>query len=259
MSESPKPGNPADDGELEDFLSGRGSVSQAYRESRAGETTPPDLDASVLRLARQALEKSVPARRGWQSLRLPVALAATVVLSFSAFLMLRDERRATPMVESQPVAAPMTAPAAEAMMDAGPAAQQRSAESKPAPVLAPLQKRAEKSESGRAPSAVAGGRRQAISPERLAEEDAIGSSAQPQAGKDMPSAPAAAGLASGSAMTEMQDRVPVDPEEWIRQIRQLHDDRQLTLARAQLEAMRKTYPEYLVPEDLKDLLPAPNP
>lgn len=263
MSDSPKAPNRPDDQELDDFMAGRGPVSRAYRQSRAGEAAPPELDAPVLSLARQALEQPTPRKRiGWQSLRLPVALVATVVLSFSTFLKLREEPIARSVVEAAPIAAAEPTPAAEVMLDAAPPAQKQKVEPKRAlpPALAQQRKETvEKKEQARAPAAAVESE-QALRSEAYVEEDSAGSSARPLARKARPFAPATAGgMAANSAPVpaESRDQMSTEPEEWIRQIRELRDSSQTERARAQLESLVKTYPQYVVPEDLKSLLPPP--
>ena len=87
MSEPNKP----DDRELDEFLSGSSPVSKEYRRVLGSESTPPELDQAVLKLARNSLPRA--SRRKWH---LPLALAATVVLSFSVVVALREEPSTVP-------------------------------------------------------------------------------------------------------------------------------------------------------------------
>ena len=103
MSEPNKP----DDRELDEFLSGSSPVSKEYRRALGSEGAPRELDQAVLKLARDSLPQSP--RRKWH---LPLALAATVVLSFSVVVALRVERTAVPTdagVASQVAQAPAAA------------------------------------------------------------------------------------------------------------------------------------------------------
>ncbi|ROH89567.1 hypothetical protein ED208_10590 [Stagnimonas aquatica] len=81
---------PPDDRELEEFLAGQGPQLARYR-AASREQPPPALDAQVLAQARAAL----PARRGvLQGWRLPLSLAATLVLGFG--LLSRVQREPLP-------------------------------------------------------------------------------------------------------------------------------------------------------------------
>lgn len=94
---------PPDDRELEEFLAGQGPQLARYR-AASRECPPSALDARVLAQARAAL----PPRRGvWQAWRLPLSLAATLVLGFG--LVSRVQR------EPQPPPAAAPAPQADAV------------------------------------------------------------------------------------------------------------------------------------------------
>ena len=72
---------PPDDHELEQFLARRSELSRLHRAAVEAEGAPPELDAPVLALAREAL-RHAPARR-WQRWGRPLALAASLVLVVS--------------------------------------------------------------------------------------------------------------------------------------------------------------------------------
>lgn len=93
---------PPDDHELEDFLAGRGPHAARYR-AAASERPPAALDALVLAQARDSLP---PRRGGLQRWRLPLSLAATLVLGIG--LVTRVQR------EPPPVAAAGAEPATSA-------------------------------------------------------------------------------------------------------------------------------------------------
>jgi hypothetical protein len=134
MSEPEK--DPPDEQWLNDFMGGQDEISRAYRNA-ARETPPPEIDDAVIRLAQQedALRRRMgkdargtgPLQRLFLSRRLqwPFALAATVVLAFSAIMALREDHgarttamlppAATPSPEAvAPASAPATTPMSEA-------------------------------------------------------------------------------------------------------------------------------------------------
>jgi len=86
MSEQNRP----DDRELDDFIAGRSDTSRRYREAVEREGPPESLDHAILGQARRALETDQRAKR--RRFVVPLALAATVVLSFSVFVGVRQER-----------------------------------------------------------------------------------------------------------------------------------------------------------------------
>lgn len=76
------------------------SIDAAYRAS-ARDEPPPALDARILAAAHRAVEaRPAPIRRSFaQRWRIPVALAATVVLSATVTLMVYESERAPPIPE----------------------------------------------------------------------------------------------------------------------------------------------------------------
>lgn len=122
---------PPDDRELEEFLAGQGPQLARYR-AASREQPPPALDAQVLAQARAAL----PARRGvLQGWRLPLSLAATLVLGFG--LLSRVQREPLPPAVSPAQQADGADGAEAAMLASGSAAaplaeQQAAATARPA-------------------------------------------------------------------------------------------------------------------------------
>jgi hypothetical protein len=225
---------PPDDRELDDFLAGRSEVSRRYREGKSREVAPPELDQPVLERARQALEsRRTPRRR----LALPLSLAATVVLAFSVVVSMREEpqRTATSILRDEIKAPAETAPAAASSGAAAPVVEERAL---------------------RAAKAKAESRREAESrqePERKKEL----APPQPMAAEPTPpSAPSqrmSAPVGSVSAQFKAADEADVSPQSWLERIRKLQTDGNSDGARRELEAFRRTYPDYAIPDDLKAL------
>ena len=248
MSDTGKP----DDRELEEFLAGRSEVSKRYREGASREGTPPELDEKVLRAAADAIPRERPRRRPWRGLRVPLALAATVVLSFTVFTMVREETGGE-IVQTAAPPAPQAAPeadergvamheeakaaAAPAPAPAAAAAPQVRHQRQPARWLAtePVEKRA-KSEAKRENSAGAG-----------ASAPAAATSAPLE--KSMADAPARQGALA-------VDRVADSPEDWLARIRSVRDRPDPAQAREELLRFKRAYPDYPLPPDLQRLLTA---
>ncbi len=96
--------NPMEDAEFEAYIRRRASLSRRYR-NLALESPPPELDAAVMSLAREAHTLKRPEGRevyvGWMA---PVAFAATVVLVFTVVLqvVIRPHPYATVATGEQP-------------------------------------------------------------------------------------------------------------------------------------------------------------
>jgi hypothetical protein len=261
MSELP------DDRELREFLAGRGEVSRRYRQALERESTPPELDEIVLKLAGETAHR--PVRRRWRSLRLPLALAATVVLSFSVFVGVREEQKLLPQPQ-------VSAPAPRAEAEEAPAALQDEAKlvepqpqepqrrDQPKPKRAPRQTDqaagAGRVEQRAAPNA-------AMSPpvqEKSArKQESYAPQAAPPAPAELMSAPAPApamGASRRSFAAESDDAQAATnldetkPDAWIVRIRTLRDQPDVPAARRELERFRHAFPQYALPEDLQSLL-----
>ena len=104
--------HPPDDRLLQEFLDGQGEVTRAYRAS-VRPAAPPELEPAVLQIARDALGRPVIRQRRspWlQRWRLPLAAAASLVLSLGVLLNLQQDRelhgQAFDMVAMPPAPAP---------------------------------------------------------------------------------------------------------------------------------------------------------
>lgn len=111
----PDPQRSPDDRELEDFLAGRGPHVRRYREA-AQERSPPALDAAVLAQAEAAELAPAPRlRRAPGRWRMPLSLAATLVLGVGLVSRVQQE-------SATPVAAQSAPEATQLALDAQPAA-----------------------------------------------------------------------------------------------------------------------------------------
>lgn len=108
---------PPDDRELEVFLAGQGPHRARYR-AASGECPPAELDALVLAQARAAL---APRRGGLPRWRLPLSLAATLVLGVG--LVSRVQREPLPTAAAPVVGAAAQVDSPSTVLSAVPTAQ----------------------------------------------------------------------------------------------------------------------------------------
>lgn len=154
----PDPHLPPDDRELEDFLAGRGAHRARYRQA-SSERAPESLDAVVLAQAAAAttVRPKVVTGQAWSRWRLPLSLAATLVIGVGLSLRVQREAPLPPLadggasmqesaaVAEAPVAtgdavmadmaaAPVVATAPPAAAGPKPLAPERSLAKKPEPI-----------------------------------------------------------------------------------------------------------------------------
>lgn len=244
--------NPQFERDFESFLSGDDARLEAlYRKLPHAE---PDarLDSAVHALAQRAVAQPrthMRTRTRW----LPVSAAAAVVLIAAGIAL-----RIAPQMQQRPTALPDTAPVA-AMQAAPPASSQPESVSvppSPAPAApAPPPPELRKSETASKPA-----------PRAFPAPVAAMREAAPAATTDAKSAtPAAAPMRMKRAMTDSagtqmlaapaaQDgNVTLYPEHWLANIRQMLRDNQREEALRSLAEFRKRYPDYRLPDDLRDL------
>lgn len=236
---------------------------EAYLARRAGwrgkffqrdELEPPrDLDRIVLAKAREAIEMppQLPLYAGarWA---LPVALAATVLLSFAIIVHMgalpRSARQSAPATsplrvtaERRPLEELQAAPAPRESADRISADESRA---EPVSALAKSERRAKAAapplaQAQRAPAAVA-------------PPDALPTPAPAPAPTAVPE-PAAVVAGSrkedSTAAANTAAQTP-DPAAWLRRIEQLRAQGKLADAERELQAFRKAWPHYPLPEDL---------
>lgn len=253
-------------------------LSRIYRD--AGTPEPPQrIDEAVLAASRRAAgsrPRSIWSERVWRS-RVPVALAATILLSFTVTLMVLQDSRQT---DSEPVAKkPRTAEehaetAPSELPKARSIAQTDNRGDRGAESLA-LTEGSDASRPGfvgDAPSEPARATRDSLATRRRAQDSPDSGEARAaresmtaaQPAPAAPSAPAAAasprretalqrsdaasGQAGGIAGSEAKER---RPEKWIEDIRRLKAQGKSEEADRELAEFRKRYPERSLPDDLR--------
>lgn len=263
-------------------------LSALYRDSTRDEP-PAALDRIILDAARAGVaRRPAPAAPWWKRWTAPVAAFATVVLTVTLTLMVRHEQEQiekappAPMQEkaaSIPAAAPppaavsesgrteaaAPAPAAKAPEAAAPAKKLKQAE--PAPEPRPFASEAK--ESAPAPAAQPLRRETAAgavaapaapAPPADAETEPRAAPAAKPAAESLrfQSAPAAAdsveNRAGAAPLRKQESRISGElrsPEAWIGEIRQLRKQGRDKEAQDALEAFRRAYPDYSLPEDLR--------
>jgi hypothetical protein len=231
-------------------------LSHIYKD--AGKPEPPQqLDEAILAASRRAAAsrpRLTPSEWVWRS-RIPVALAATVLLSFTVTLMVLQDARE---IDSEPLAkkpetteergksAPSPAPKARAApqaenrrdrgaeslaegSDASRPGFVRDAPSEPARVARKSESMAESRPAPAAPSAPA-------------------AAASPRRETALQRADAASSQAGGVALSEAKERLP---QKWIEDIRTLKAQGRTKEADRELAEFKKRYPEHRLPDDLR--------
>ena len=262
---------PEQDQELEDFLARRSLVYQRLSERDHAEP-PPELDGLVLTKAREAIEAQshVPSFRSsrWA---LPVALAATVVLSLAVVLNLgrgvfthndaaspvtamKNEQALEPREAARPRERPPVVVADTAAAPNAPAVAPPPSSDAPLPVL--------EAESGGADAA----KRRVADDALVAANEATADSAHAEVfsgrvrhepppsalsanarGAALQVAPAAESDATardGSAAALTDEARRANPQAWLREIEQLRAAGKVAEANREMAAFRKAFPEH---------------
>lgn len=260
-----------------------------YR-TAAQEAPSPGLDARILAAARDA---ATPPREATATLRpkswmqrwhIPVALAATVLMTLTMTLLVREhDVDGDETMRPQPAAVERKSGAAAPTASAAPAEPASIAPASPAQQMAPRQSIAETERVRSDTSAATERRAKAAAPPRedrgeantakdqLADRPTEEPRSPPQSGRAaeritpsvtestagaaaMRSAPAAASAsASAKSVTRpaLSGTLERGPEQWLEEIRQLRREGRATEAEARLAEFRNRYPQFLLPEDLK--------
>jgi len=257
-------GNSQFERDFESFLSGDDARLEAlYRKLPHAE---PDarLDSAVHALAQRAVAQPrthMRTRARW----LPVSAAAAVVLIAAGIVL-----RIGPQMQQRPAALQETAPSATlqstpaAKMESAPAAKTQSepapAPSSPAPAApAPPPAAApelRKSEAAPKPAPRAFPAPVATMREAAPAATTDAKSATPAAAAPMRMKRAmtdSAGAQTLAAPAAQDGNVTLYPEHWLANIRQMLRDNQREEALRSLAEFRKRYPDYRLPDDLRDL------
>jgi hypothetical protein len=240
------------DKHLDEYLSGSDGLSSLYAQGRNDEPSPV-VDKKILQAARNAIPEKAsgtgPFSGNW---KIPVALAAVLVLAVGISITLERQtgsksyrvERYSPEVSSPPTAKPKPAkkkeaerlrqsdrvqskqpatPAAEPMLEAAPATA-RDKVNKP------------------------------VAPEPAAE-DVLQAPANLEPEQAAPMGNAAEGLMKQqdeeTKLTEPAE--PETAERWLQSIRDLVKQNKIDEAKQQLVDFRRVYPDYPLPEELKNL------
>jgi hypothetical protein len=233
-------------------------LSRLYREA-ADAAPPAALDRAILAAARAEVALApVRKRTWWRSWTVPMSVAATVVLTATLTLMVRQEQE-RPAAEAAPaadvprasVAVPQEKTDTAADLAVKPAAPpprakqeaaRREAE-RPAVVPAPVPEAA-------APAGAPAPRAP------MAESVESAAPARPAAVMRQQAAPAADAVESRARSAPLRKEAvgaaPArTPEQWLEEIRQLKKQGREKEAVEALAEFRKTYPDYRLPEDLR--------
>ncbi len=233
-------------------------IQKLYQEGSANEP-PAALDRAILIAARDSVAPSRKPRPWWLRFALPLQLAFSVVLVVMLALNLErnpsDISSVTKGVESQPApdagsrkASPAVADSAAGRSSAAPPATEAKARPAAPPDSAvPSPGTARKAEATSAALPVPG----------RSEQDAAESAAT--VGVPLPETAKARSASSGlslSAEAPAANGIAAArrPPEWLAAIDRLAQTGEKAAARDELEAFRKAYPEYPVPDKLKKLL-----
>ncbi len=244
-------------------------VTKLYHEGSTDEP-PATLDRAILKVARESIAPArEPRKPWWLRFALPLQLALSAVLvTMLALTVDRNPPEAPAVTErTEPQQAPASATLKAAPAGADPAAGESPAAA-PTPeakarLAAPSESPASSPKADRkaeaAPAAIpVPGRSERASAEKAAVDDA----AAPVGGRSLEvtrPGPAAAGAVPGvppssEAPAANRDAAARSPSDWLAAIERLAGTGEKLAARAELEAFRKAYPDYPVPESLEKLL-----
>jgi len=224
-------------------------LSRLYREADRIEP-PRALDAAILAAAREAVKPAPPRRAWWQAWTLPMGVAATVVLTVTLTLMVQQEQERpmseAPPTQGAPATAPQEKPDAAADLAVKPAAPReakqeavkREAEG-PAVAPAPAPETAAPAGAG-APRAPMAESAESVAP------------ARPAAVMRQQAAPAADAVESRAKSAPLRkEAVGAAPAQWLEDIREMKKQGKEKEAAEALAEFRKAYPDYRLPEDLR--------
>ena len=245
------------------------NISQAYRAAAQAEPGP-QLDARILQAAHDALAKPAPKAARWSWLKLPIATLAVAVLATTVALQWRNAPQAPPLEISEaspPPALAMQAPedvASKSSPAAKPVPQTPARRAVAPPILAerPPAPAASIESAKKQPSPAMAA---APAPEAMADAQAAAPAvsaagvASPKAESRAETAPALARERLTSDLrTFSKELSTAQPTlQQLDEIRKLKREGKLDAAKQALKALRKQFPQYKLPEDLRDLIEPP--
>lgn len=231
------------DDELEEYLGGRSKLSRAWRD--AGDEEPDaDLDEVIVEAARRKVRRGPrvaysPFSRSW---RVPLALAAVLVVSLTVTLVMHEESGEPPPVPvNGPTAAPQAAPGAPSV--AAPASGEKPMEQKPL-LPAPREHARPDSREREATPREAAPLSASPAASSFAPEPAARQQAAPSAPATLLEGKDAAAKAARAKTEDAGRGDEMSPEEWLARIEKLRREGKEAEAEALLAEFRKRYPDY---------------
>jgi hypothetical protein len=229
-------------------------LSRLYH-SATDEVPPAALDAAILKVAREALAVQPVPLPWWKRLRLPVAVAASMLLA----VMLSLTMQGNPSMV-QEVAPPPSLPAAGVPATKGAADPASMAKEAPPLPAVRSESRAKDVTSGPvrdrtapAPISPSPEGRLAAPAAKAESVNAADSAVAERARTMQPAVPAMAPAGASAPMLESAAKraVPRPEAVWLDEIRELRRQGKLEEAARRLAAFRTAYPDYPLPDDLK--------
>ena len=224
-------------------------LSRLYREADRIEP-PRALDAAILAAAREAVKPAPPRRAWWQAWTLPMGVAATVVLTVTLTLMVQQEQERpmseAPPTQGAPATAPQEKPDAAADLAGKPAAPREAKQEA-------VKREAEGPAVAPAPAPETAAPAGAVAPRApMAESAKSVAPARPAAVMRQQAAPAADAVESRAKSAPLRkEAVGAAPAQWLEDIREMKKQGKEKEAAEALAEFRKAYPDYRLPEDLR--------
>jgi len=224
-------------------------LSRLYREADRIEP-PRALDAAILAAAREAVKPAPPRRAWWQAWTLPMGVAATVVLTVTLTLMVQQEQERpmseAPPTQGAPATAPQEKPDAAADLAVKPAAPREAKQEA-------VKREAEGPAVAPAPAPETAAPAGAVAPRApMAEFAESVAPARPAAVMRQQAAPAADAVESRAKSAPLRkEAVGAAPAQWLEDIREMKKQGKEKEAAEALAEFRKAYPDYRLPEDLR--------
>jgi hypothetical protein len=225
-------------------------VSRAYREEAHPEPGKA-LDASILAAAREAVSQPKPRRGRWRRFAVPVsAVVVGVVATTLALLMEQETQRVPDLQERAPQPAPVQGKAPPQSADAELSAVDatKAGKRETAPVLAPAPQTAPVPEPTRPEAPTAASATPPVPAESAGRVGPEVSARERSAGSVAPAGEAEGG---GISVRSLGKAGAESPEEMVERIRMLQREGRKAEARALLDELRRRYPDFPLPEDLR--------